>query len=260
MNDSDTPPAHAIGADGSASPPDDFTATGAGPTRVPGPGVTRNDLGGTHEGPGTRIGTYKILQQLGEGGFGTVFMAEQERPVRRIVALKIIKLGMDTRQVVARFEAERQALALMDHPHIARVLDAGATETGRPFFVMDLVKGEPIVTYCNRHKLSIVERLNLFDQVCQAVQHAHAKGVIHRDLKPTNVLVSTQEDQPFAKVIDFGIAKATSGNLTDMTLFTAHHQMIGTPLYMSPEQADGSMDIDTRTDIYSLGVLLYELL
>jgi len=212
------------------------------------------------EGPGGYIGPFKILQQIGEGGFGAVFEAEQDRPVRRRVALKVIKLGMDTREVIARFEAERQALAMMDHPHIARVLDAGATESGRPYFVMELVKGEPISSYCDKHTLPIPERLKLFEQVCQAVQHAHTKGVIHRDLKPSNVLVSEQDGQPFAKVIDFGIAKAISGRLTDKTLFTELHQMVGTPLYMSPEQAEGSADIDTRTDIYSLGVLLYELL
>ena len=212
------------------------------------------------EVPGGRIGPFKILQQLGEGGFGSVFEAEQEQPVRRRVALKVIKLGMDTREVIARFEAERQALALMDHPHIARVLDAGATESGRPYFVMELVKGEPISSYCRKHSLSITQRLNLFDQVCAAVQHAHTKGIIHRDLKPSNVLVSMQDDQPFAKVIDFGIAKATSGRLTDKTLFTEQFLMMGTPLYMSPEQAEGSPDIDTRTDIYALGVILYELL
>jgi serine/threonine protein kinase/tetratricopeptide (TPR) repeat protein len=212
------------------------------------------------EGPGGRIGPFKILQQIGEGGFGAVFEAEQEQPVKRRVALKVIKLGMDTRDVIARFEAERQALALMDHPHIARVLDAGATESGRPYFVMELVKGEPITSYCSKHKLSIADRLQLFGQVCEAVQHAHTKGIIHRDLKPNNVLVSTQDDRPFAKVIDFGIAKATSGRLTDKTLFTEMNLMMGTPLYMSPEQADGSADIDTRTDIYSLGVILYELL
>ena len=212
------------------------------------------------EVPGGRIGPFKILQQLGEGGFGSVFEAEQEQPVRRRVALKVIKLGMDTREVIARFEAERQALALMDHPHIARVLDAGATESGRPYFVMELVKGEPISSYCRKHALSITQRLNLFDQVCAAVQHAHTKGIIHRDLKPSNVLVSMQDDLPFAKVIDFGIAKATSGRLTDKTLFTEQFLMMGTPLYMSPEQAEGSPDIDTRTDIYALGVILYELL
>jgi serine/threonine protein kinase len=212
------------------------------------------------EGPGTRIGPYKILQSIGEGGFGSVFMAEQERPVQRKVALKIIKLGMDTLQVVARFEQERQALAMMDHPNIARVLDAGATETGRPFFVMELVKGIPFVEYCDKNNLSIEDRLALFAQVCNAVQHAHTKGIIHRDIKPSNILVSTQDGRPHAKVIDFGIAKATASKLTEKTLFTEHRQLIGTPEYMSPEQAEGSLDIDTRTDVYSLGVLLYELL
>jgi serine/threonine protein kinase/tetratricopeptide (TPR) repeat protein len=212
------------------------------------------------EGPGTRIGPYKLLQLIGEGGFGSVFMAEQEKPVSRKVALKIIKLGMDTRQVIARFEAERQALAMMDHPNIARVLDAGATETGRPYFVMELCKGDPIVEYCDRNHISIPERLELFAQVCQAVQHAHTKGIIHRDIKPSNVLVSTQDGRPHAKVIDFGIAKATATRLTEKTLFTEHRQLIGTPEYMSPEQAEGTLDIDTRTDVYSLGVLLYELL
>jgi eukaryotic-like serine/threonine-protein kinase len=212
------------------------------------------------EGPGSRIGPYKLLQQIGEGGFGVVFLAEQEQPVARRVALKIVKLGMDTRQVVARFEQERQALALMDHPNIARVLDAGSTDTGRPFFVMDLVKGAPILEYCDQNNLTIDERLNLFAQVCRAVQHAHGKGIIHRDLKPSNVLVGSQDGSPQAKVIDFGIAKATSQKLTDKTLFTEHQQVIGTLQYMSPEQAEGSLDIDTRTDVYSLGVLLYELL
>jgi tetratricopeptide (TPR) repeat protein len=212
------------------------------------------------DGPGGRIGPFKILQQIGEGGFGSVFEAEQETPVLRRVALKVIKLGMDTREVIARFEAERQALALMDHPHIARVLDAGESQLGRPYFVMELVRGEPITGYCKKHRLSIRERLQLFDQVCAAVQHAHVKGIIHRDLKPNNVLVSLQDDRPFAKVIDFGIAKATSGRLTEKTLFTEMNLMMGTPLYMSPEQAEGSADIDTRTDIYSLGVILYELL
>src|SRR5262245_29795219 len=170
------------------------------------------------EGPGTRIGPYKLLQQIGEGGFGSVFMAEQEEPVRRKVALKIIKLGMDTKQVVARFEQERQALAMMDHPNIARVLDAGATETGRPFFVMQLVKGDPIIEYCDKNQLSITDRLELFAQVCAAVQHAHTKGIIHRDIKPSNLLVSTQDGRPHTKVIDFGIAKATSSRLTERTL------------------------------------------
>jgi tetratricopeptide (TPR) repeat protein len=212
------------------------------------------------EGPGTRIGRYKLLELIGEGGFGSVFMAEQEHPVKRKVALKIIKLGMDTRQVVARFEQERQALAMMEHPGIARVLDAGETETGRPFFVMELVKGDPIIAYCDNNHLSIPERLHLFTQVCEAVQHAHTKGVIHRDIKPSNILVNTQDGRPHAHIIDFGIAKATSAQLTERTLFTEHRQLIGTPAYMSPEQAEGSLDIDTRTDVYSLGVLLYELL
>jgi serine/threonine protein kinase/tetratricopeptide (TPR) repeat protein len=213
------------------------------------------------ERPGTQIGTYKLLQQIGEGGFGIVFMAEQVEPVRRRVALKVIKPGMDTRQVIARFEAERQALAVMDHPNIARVLDAGTTESGRPYFVMELVRGTPITQYCDENSLSIRERLELFASVCQAIQHAHTKGIIHRDIKPTNVLVTRQDGQPVVKVIDFGIAKAMGQQLTEKTLFTDFAQMIGTPLYMSPEQAElSSNDIDTRSDIYSLGVLLYELL
>jgi eukaryotic-like serine/threonine-protein kinase len=212
------------------------------------------------EQPGERIGPYKLLHKIGEGGFGAVFLAEQEQPVRRRVALKIIKLGMDTRQVVARFEQERQALALMDHPNIAKVFDAGATTAGRPYFVMELCAGESITEYCDKHNLSISDRLRLFVQVCQAVQHAHQKGLIHRDIKPSNVLVSTQDGRPHAKVIDFGIAKATASKLTEKTLFTEHKQLIGTPEYMSPEQAEGSLDIDTRTDVYSLGVLLYKLL
>ncbi len=212
------------------------------------------------EVPGTRLGPYRLLQKIGEGGFGVVFMAEQDAPVRRKVALKIIKLGMDTRQVVARFEQERQALALMDHPHIAKVLDGGATAGGRPYFVMELCTGDPITRYCDANSLSIAERLDLVVQVCRAVQHAHQKGVIHRDLKPSNVLVSTQDGRPFARIIDFGIAKATSARIVERTLFTEHRQLIGTPEYMSPEQAEGSLDIDTRTDVYSIGVLLYELL
>lgn len=212
------------------------------------------------EGPGTRIGPYTLIENLGEGGFGVVYLAQQDEPVRRRVALKIIKLGMDTRQVVARFEQERQALAMMDHPHIAKVLDAGATDAGRPYFVMELVKGDPIVEYCDKNNLSIEERLGLFGQVCDAVQHAHTKGIIHRDIKPSNVLVSTQGGAPQIKVIDFGIAKATAARLTEKTLFTEHRALIGTPEYMSPEQAEGSLDIDTRTDVYSLGVMLYELL
>ena len=210
------------------------------------------------EGPGTRIGPYKLLQEIGSGGMGVVYMAEQERPVRRKVALKIIKLGMDTRQVIARFEAERQALALMDHPGIAKVLDAGATETGRPYFVMELVRGIPIHEYCDTNNLPTRERLKLFIDVCRAVQHAHQKGIIHRDIKPTNVLVTSHDGRPVPKIIDFGVAKATHQRLTEKTLFTKFNQFIGTPEYMSPEQAEMSgLDIDTRTDIYALGVLLY---
>ncbi len=213
------------------------------------------------EGPGTRIGPYKILQKIGEGGFGAVYMADQVEPVQRRVALKIIKLGMDTKQVIARFEAERQALALMDHPNIARVLDAGATDTGRPYFVMELVKGISITEYCDNMKLSTRARLELFIQVCHAIQHAHQKGIIHRDIKPSNVLVTLHDARPVPKVIDFGIAKATSRRLTEKTLFTEFRQLIGTPEYMSPDQAEISgLDVDTRSDIYSLGVLLYELL
>ncbi len=214
------------------------------------------------EKPGDRIGRYKLLQQIGEGGCGVVYMAEQEEPVRRRVALKVIKLGMDTKSVIARFEAERQALALMDHPNIAKVLDAGATDTGRPYFVMELVKAIPITRYCDENNLSTPARLGLFLQICQAIQHAHQKGIIHRDIKPSNILVADHDGVPVPKIIDFGIAKATTDQrLTDKTVFTAFEQFIGTPAYMSPEQAKLSgLDIDTRTDIYSLGVLLYELL
>ncbi|HEY4301825.1 MAG TPA: serine/threonine-protein kinase [Candidatus Didemnitutus sp.] len=233
----------------------------AGAFMAPAPGG-QDPAGPAHsDRPGARIGRYKLLQELGEGGCGVVWMAEQEEPVRRRVALKVIKLGMDTKSVIARFEAERQALALMDHPGIARVLDAGATDSGRPFFVMELVAGVPITRYCDERNLSTRERLALFVPVCQAVQHAHLKGVIHRDLKPSNILVTLHDGEPMPKVIDFGIAKATQGRLTDLTLFTAFEQFIGTPAYMSPEQAEISgIDVDTRSDIYSLGVLLYELL
>jgi eukaryotic-like serine/threonine-protein kinase len=213
------------------------------------------------EGPGTVIGPYRLLQKIGEGGFGIVYMAEQIQPVRRKVALKILKPGMDTRQVIARFEAERQALALMDHPNIAQVFDGGATSTGRPYFVMELVRGIPITEFCDQNLLSVRQRLALFVNVCQAVQHAHQKGIIHRDLKPTNVMVTLHDDKQVVKVIDFGIAKAVGQQLTEKTLFTNFTQMIGTPPYMSPEQAQLSgLDVDTRTDIYALGVLLYELL
>jgi serine/threonine protein kinase len=213
------------------------------------------------EGPGSVIGPYQLLEQIGEGGFGVVYRAEQQSPVCRSVALKIIKPGMDTRQVLARFKAEQQALALMDHPNIARVLDAGATETGRPYFVMELVRGIPITDYCDQNNLAVHERLGLFVEVCQAVQHAHQKGIIHRDIKPSNVLVTGNDGRPVPKVIDFGVAKAIDSPLTQETLFTRFAEMVGTPLYMSPEQAEmTSLDIDTRSDIYSLGVLLYELL
>ncbi|HYV31896.1 MAG TPA: serine/threonine-protein kinase, partial [Candidatus Binatia bacterium] len=248
------------------------------------------------EKSGDRIGRYRLLQEIGHGGCGVVYLAEQEEPVRRKVALKVIKLGMDTRQVVARFEAERQALALMDHPNIAKILDAGITEAplpasghplpssdegrgqgegssvatrhsslvtsaGRPYFVMELVGGIKITDYCDQHQLTTRQRLELFMQACRAIQHAHQKGIIHRDIKPSNVLVATQDGTAVPKVIDFGIAKATQGPLTDHTLFTAFEQFLGTPAYMSPEQAEvGGLDIDTRSDIYSLGVLLYELL
>jgi eukaryotic-like serine/threonine-protein kinase len=201
------------------------------------------------EQPGALVGSYKLLEQIGEGGMGVVFMAEQLRPVRRRVAIKIIKPGLDSKQVIGRLEAERQALAMMDHPNIAKVFDAGVTETGRPYFVMELVRGIPITQYCDQEKLPTRQRLQLFVQVCQAVQHAHQKGIIHRDLKPTNVLVTLQDGNPMPKVIDFGIAKAIAGQrLTEQTLFTEFHQLIGTPLYMSPEQAEMSavMDVDTR--------------
>src|SRR4051794_1525345 len=213
------------------------------------------------EGPGSRIGPYELLQQIGEGGMGVVFLADQQHPVRRQVALKVIKAGMDTKQVIARFEAERLALALMDHPNIARVLDAGTTDGGRPYFVMELVKGVAITEYCDANNLTPRERLGVFIQVCQAVQHAHPKGVIHRDLKPSNILVAPHDGVPVVKVIDFGVAKALGQQLTEKTIYTRFAQMVGTPLYMSPEQAEvNQLDVDTRSDVYSLGVLLYELL
>ena len=213
------------------------------------------------EKPGDVIGRYKLLQNIGEGGCGVVWMAEQEQPVRRRVALKVIKLGMDTKMVIARFEAERQALAMMDHPNIAKIFDAGTTDTGRPFFVMELVRGVPITKFCDEGSLSTDARLKLFIQVCHAIQHAHQKGIIHRDIKPSNILVTLHDDVAVPKVIDFGIAKATQGRLTDATVFTAFEQFIGTPAYMSPEQAEyNGLDVDTRSDVYSLGVLLYELL
>ncbi len=215
----------------------------------------------TLEGPGTVIGPYRLLEQIGEGGFGVVYMAEQTQPMRRKVALKVIKPGMDTRRVVARFEAERQALALMDHPNIAQVFDGGSTATGRPFFVMELVRGIPITEFCDQNRLSVRQRIELFVAVCKAVQNAHQKGIIHRDLKPSNVMVTMHDDKQVVKVIDFGIAKAVGQQLTEKTLFTNFAQMIGTPLYMSPEQAQLSgLDVDTRSDIYAMGVLLYELL
>ncbi len=213
------------------------------------------------EGPETVIGRYELLERIGEGGMASVYMAEQKQPIRRRVALKIIKLGMDSKQVIARFEAERQALALMDHPNIARVLDAGTTDTGRPYFVMELVRGVAITEFCDKNHLSTRERLGLFVSVCQAVQHAHQKGIIHRDIKPSNVMVTLHDGEPVPKVIDFGIAKAVNQQLTEKTVFTRYAQMIGTPEYMSPEQAEMSgLDVDIRTDVFSLGVLLYELL
>ena len=234
----------------SAAPGDDATVESQPPSTGP-----------AHEKPGTIIGNYKLLRPLGEGGFGTVYLAEQFAPVKRRVALKVIKLGMDTRQVIARFEAEKQALALMDHPGIAKVYDAGSTDTGRPYFVMELVEGIPVTEYCDSHRLRTRQRLELFGEICAAVQHAHQKGVIHRDIKPSNVLVTEVAGRPVPKVIDFGIAKATEARLTEMTLFTQEAQFIGTPAYMSPEQTGVSeLDVDTRSDIYSLGVLLYELL
>jgi serine/threonine protein kinase len=221
----------------------------------------RNALFAPTEGPGTRIGPYKLLQQIGEGGMGVVFMAEQEQPVRRRVALKIIRPGMDSAQVIARFEAERQALAMMDHPNIAKVLDAGTTAAGRPFFVMELVYGVPIVRFCDEGHLDPRQRLELFVPVCHAIQHAHQKGIIHRDIKPSNILVTMHDDKPVPKVIDFGVAKAIEQRLTERTLFTQFGALVGTLEYVSPEQAEmNAFGVDTRSDVYSLGVSLYELL
>ena len=245
-----------------SDPTRDFPPAGPGPRQVDdllAAAPTKPD--GAPLGPGATIGRYKLLHVIGEGGFGVVYMAEQEHPIRRRVALKVIKLGMDTRQVIARFEAERQALSLMDHPSIAKVLDGGATDAGRPYFVMELVKGVPVTRYCDENRLGVRERLELFAQTCRAVQHAHQKGIIHRDIKPSNVLVAVSDGLPTPKVIDFGIAKALNQRLTEKTLFTEFQQFLGTPEYMSPEQAGLSgLDVDTRTDVYALGVLLYELL
>ncbi len=211
--------------------------------------------------PCRMVGPYKIREQIGEGGFGLVYVAEQERPICRKVALKVIKPGMDTRQVIARFEAERQALALLDHPHIAKIFDAGTTDQGRPYFVMELVPGISITQFCDQVRMTVPERIHLFIDVCSAVQHAHQKGIIHRDLKPSNVLVTMRDDRPVVKVIDFGVAKAINQRLTEKSIYTSFGQMIGTPMYMSPEQAQmNELDVDTRSDVYSLGVLLYELL
>src|SRR5262249_48500421 len=219
------------------------------------------DLPPAAEAPGRVVGPFKLVEPIGEGGMGSVWMAQQTEPVKRLVAVKLIKAGMDSRQVITRFEAERQALALMDHPNIARVLDGGTTNAGRPYFVMDLVKGVPITHYCDEHHLTPRQRLELFLPVCQAVQHAHHKGIIHRDLKPSNVLIARYDGKPVPKVIDFGVAKATGQQLTDKTLVTGFGALVGTLEDIAPEQAEvNQRDIDTGSDIYSLGVLLYELL
>jgi len=237
---------------------DDATVTGD--DTLP-DGAASSGHGGINEQAGDVIGSYTLLKPIGEGGMGTVWEAEQHEPIHRKVALKVVKAGMDTREVLARFEAERQAVAMMDHPGIAKVLDAGATPAGRPFFAMELVDGVPLSTYCQQHQLGTRERLELFRGVCSAINHAHQKGIIHRDLKPSNVLVAQVEGEPVPKVIDFGIAKATEDKLTESTLQTLAGQLVGTPAYMSPEQAGmDNLDIDTRSDIYSLGVMLYELL
>ncbi len=231
-------------------------------TFVPDPVPATVDRPGRDEHVGAILGgKYKLIEEIGEGGMGSVFMAQQTEPVKRAVAVKVIKAGMDSKAVLARFEAERQALALMDHPNIAKVLDAGTTDSGRPYFVMELVKGVPITQFCDERKLTPRQRLELFVPVCHANQHAHQKGVIHRDIKPNNVLVALYDDRPVPKVIDFGVAKATGGALTEKTIDTGFGGVVGTPQYMSPEQATfNNLDIDTRSDVYALGVLLYELL
>ena len=255
-----------LGADFEATDAPDVTRSFSSPPPGAGPDdrpkVDRPDDDGPSPIDTIIADRYKVRQKIGEGGMGTVYLAEQLRPVRRRAALKLIKRGMDSRNVLARFESERQALALMDHPHITRVLDAGKTDDGRPFFVMELVEGIPITEYCDTHHIDLNARLGLFRQVCSAVQHAHQKGIIHRDLKPSNILVESHDDKPVPKVIDFGLAKAISGmRLTEQSLFTASGSVAGTPLYMAPEQASfTALDIDTRADIYALGVILYELL
>src|SRR5688572_23967200 len=238
--------------------------TGSGPTAatdLPDLGSARlNQFAAAVRADPEQIGPYRILERVGEGGMGVIFRAEQREPVRRTVAIKLVRFGMDSDQVLARFDSERHALAVMDHPHVAKVLDAGVTDGGRPYFVMEFVAGEPITAYCDRHNYSTARRLELFLQACHAVQHAHQKAIIHRDLKPSNILVTTVDDEPVVKVIDFGVAKALTEKLTDRTLHTTSGQLLGTPEYMSPEQAEGSVDVDTRTDVYALGVVLYELL